>query len=416
MKIIDVVCSAGRSGFYFDDQRAIKKGAAHDGMFYSGETVTEGFTSVRQAGESISVMIILEDGQIAYGDCAAVQYSGAGGRDPLFLAKDFIPLIDKYIKPELVGKEADNFRSLCEAMETITIDGKRLHTAIRYGVSQAILDAVAKATKRLMCEVVADEYGCTVSDSPIPIFTQSGDDRYLNADKMIIKGAPVLPHALINNVHDKLGEHGEKLLEYVKWLRDRILSKRTDESYNPVFHLDLYGTIGAAFGDFNFSAMADYIANVEQAAKPFHVRIEGPMDCDSDRETQIKALSGLTAELDRRGIDVELVADEWCNTLEDIKLFADNKAGHMIQIKTPDLGGINNTIEAVLYCKEKGVGAYQGGTCNETDRSAQVCVHCAMATQPVQILAKPGMGVDEGFMIAYNEMSRIIAVRKALRK
>ena len=416
MKIIDVVCSAGRSGFYFDDQRAIKKGAAHDGMFYSGETVTEGFTSVRQAGESISVMIILEDGQIAYGDCAAVQYSGAGGRDPLFLAKDFIPLIDKYIKPELVGKEADNFRSLCEAMETITIDGKRLHTAIRYGVSQAILDAVAKATKRLMCEVVADEYGCTVSDSPIPIFTQSGDDRYLNADKMIIKGAPVLPHALINNVHDKLGEHGEKLLEYVKWLRDRILSKRTDESYNPVFHLDLYGTIGAAFGDFNFSAMADYIAKVEQAAKPFHVRIEGPMDCDSDRETQIKALSGLTAELDRRGIDVELVADEWCNTLEDIKLFADNKAGHMIQIKTPDLGGINNTIEAVLYCKEKGVGAYQGGTCNETDRSAQVCVHCAMATQPVQILAKPGMGVDEGFMIAYNEMSRIIAVRNALRK
>ena len=385
-------------------------------MFYSGETVTEGFTSVRQAGESISVMIILEDGQIAYGDCAAVQYSGAGGRDPLFLAKDFIPLIDKYIKPELVGKEADNFRSLCEMMEAITIDGKRLHTAIRYGVSQAILDAVAKATKRLMCEVVADEYGCTVSDSPIPIFTQSGDDRYLNADKMIIKGAPVLPHALINNVHDKLGEHGEKLLEYVKWLRDRILSKRTDESYNPVFHLDLYGTIGAAFGDFNFSAMADYIAKVEQAAKPFHVRIEGPMDCDSDRETQIKALSGLTAELDRRGIDVELVADEWCNTLEDIKLFADNKAGHMIQIKTPDLGGINNTIEAVLYCKEKGVGAYQGGTCNETDRSAQVCVHCAMATQPVQILAKPGMGVDEGFMIAYNEMSRIIAVRKALRK
>ena len=416
MKIADVVCSAGRTGFYFDDQRAIKKGAAHDGMFYSGETVTEGFTSVRQAGESISVMIILEDGQIAYGDCAAVQYSGAGGRDPLFLAKDFIPLIDKYIKPELVGKEADNFRSLCEAMETITVDGKRLHTGMRYGVSQAILDAVAKATKRLMCEVVADEYGCTVSDSPIPIFTQSGDDRYLNADKMIIKGAPVLPHALINNVHDKLGEHGEKLLEYVKWLRDRILSKRTDESYNPVFHLDLYGTIGAAFGDFNFSAMADYIAKVEQAAKPFHVRIEGPMDCDSDRETQIKALSGLTAELDRRGINVELVADEWCNTLEDIKLFADNKAGHMIQIKTPDLGGINNTIEAVLYCKEKGVGAYQGGTCNETDRSAQVCVHCAMATQPVQILAKPGMGVDEGFMIAYNEMSRIIAVRKALRK
>ena len=34
MKIIDVVCSGGRTGFYFDDQRAIKGGAGHDGVFY----------------------------------------------------------------------------------------------------------------------------------------------------------------------------------------------------------------------------------------------------------------------------------------------------------------------------------------------------------------------------------------------
>jgi len=413
MKIVDVVCSEGRTGFYFDDQRAIKKGAGHDGVFYIGKPVTEGFTSVRQAGESISVMIILEDGQIAYGDCAAVQYSGAGGRDPLFLAKDFIPLIDSYIRPELIGKEADSFRSLCEMMEAIQIEGKRLHTAIRYGVSQAILDAVSKATGRLMCEVVADEYGCTVSETPVPIFTQSGDDRYANADKMIIKGAQVLPHALINNVETKLGRNGEKLAEYVVWLRDRILSNRLSEDYNPVIHIDVYGTIGVAFGDNNYKAMADYLSELEELAKPFKLRIEGPMDCDTDRETQMIALSGLTKELDSRGINVELVADEWCNTLEDIKYFADNKAGHMVQIKTPDLGGINNTIEAVLYCKEKGIGAYQGGTCNETERSAQVCVNCAMATQPVQILAKPGMGVDEGYMIVFNEMQRILALRNA---
>ena len=413
MKILDVVCSQGRTGFYFDDQRAIKKGAGHDGVFYVGEPVTEGFTAVRQAGESISVMLILEDGQIAYGDCAAVQYSGAGGRDPLFLAKDFIPLIDKYIKPQLVGREADNFRQLAADMEAITIDGKRLHTAIRYGVSQALLDAVAKATGRLMCEVVADEYGCTVADKPVPIFTQSGDDRYDNSDKMIIKGAQVLPHALINNVHDKLGEHVEKLAEYVTWLRNRILEHRHDPAYAPVLHIDCYGTIGQVFGNNNYKDMADYIEELGKLAKPFHLRIEGPMDCDCDRETQIEALAGLTAELDKRGCDVELVADEWCNTLEDIKLFADAKAGHMVQIKTPDLGGVNNTIEAVLYCKQKGIGAYQGGTCNETDRSAQVCVNCAMATQPDQILAKPGMGVDEGYMIVYNEMQRILALRAA---
>ncbi len=42
-------------------------------------------------------------------------------------------------------------------LEKIQVDGNRMQTAIRYGVSQAILDAVAKSSKRLRCEVVADE-------------------------------------------------------------------------------------------------------------------------------------------------------------------------------------------------------------------------------------------------------------------
>ncbi len=399
MKIQKIICSSGRTGFFFDDQRAIKKGAKSDGSAYVGQPVTEGFKAVRQAGESISVMIVLEDGQIAYGDCAAVQYSGAGGRDPLFLAEDFIPVIMDHVAPMLEGK-------------AVEVDGKRLHTAIRYGVTQAVLDAVAKAKKKLMCEVIAEEYGLNPEYRQIPIFTQSGDNRYDNSDKMIMKGADVLPHALINNVETKLGKDGSILLEYVKWLRDRIMALRQDESYQPVLHIDVYGTIGMAFGVNNYKEMADYIETLVEAAKPFKLRIEGPMDAE-EREAQMKALAGLTAEVDRRGIEVELVADEWCNTLEDIKYFADNKAGHMVQIKTPDLGGINNIVEAVLYCKEKGIGAYQGGTCNETDRSAQVCVNLAMASQPDQILAKPGMGVDEGYMIVYNEMQRILAILAA---
>lgn len=199
-------------------------------------------------------------------------------------------------------------------VEAITVDGKRLHTAIRYGVTQAILDAVAKSTKRMMCEVVADEYGCTITDEPLDIFTQSGDDRYTNADKMIIKGAQVLPHALINNVKTKLGEHGELLKQYVEWLRDRVIALRKDESYNPIFHIDVYGTIGAAFGNDNYEAMADYLAELEEAAKPFHLRIEGPMDVE-DREKQMIALKTITKLLDDRHINVEIVADEWCNTL-----------------------------------------------------------------------------------------------------
>ncbi len=414
MKIVDVVCSAGRTGFYFDDQRAIKKGAKHDGFTYVGEAVTDGFTKVRQAGESISVMLVLEDGQVAHGDCAAVQYSGAGGRDPLFLAKDFIPVIEKEIAPKLVGRELTSFREVAEEIDHMLVNGKRLHTAIRYGVTQAILDAAAKAKKVTMAEVIRDEYNTGVDFKMIPIFTQSGDDRYNNVDKMIIKGANVLPHALINNVEEKLGKNGEILKEYVKWLRDRIMQLRTSEDYMPVLHIDVYGTIGIAFNN-DSEKMADYLGELEKAASPLTLRIEGPMDVE-EREGQWKALKALRDALKRKNIKVELVADEWCNTWDDIKLFTDEQAADMIQIKTPDLGGVNNIVESILYCKKHGVGAYCGGTCNETDRSAQVCTNIAIACGADQCLAKPGMGVDEGFMIVYNEMNRVLALAKARAK
>ncbi|MDO5725265.1 MAG: methylaspartate ammonia-lyase [Tissierellia bacterium] len=408
MKIVDVVCSPGLTGFYFDDQRAIKKGAGHDGLFYVGEVATEGFTSIRQAGESISIQLILEDGQVALGECAAVQYSGAGGRDPLFLAEDFIPIIEKDIAPKLIGKELTNFKDLAEEFDKLEIDGKRLHTAIRYGVTQALLDAVAKARHLTMAEVVKEEYDTGVEIDRVPIFTQSGDSRYDNADKMIIKGADVLPHGLFNNVKEKLGEKGEKLKDYVAWLRDRILKYKVTEDYKPILHIDVYGTIGEAF-DNDTMAMADYLEDLVETANPFHLRIEGPMDVD-DRAEQLKAMEALTKEVDKRNLPVELVADEWCNTLEDVKDFVEHSAGHMIQIKTPDLGGINNSIEAILFCKENNKGAYLGGTCNETNRSAEILTNIGMACGATQVLAKPGMGVDEGLMIVNNEMNRVLAL------
>ncbi|NLB09667.1 MAG: methylaspartate ammonia-lyase [Clostridiaceae bacterium] len=411
MRIKKMICSTGITGFYFDDQLAIRQGAVADGSRYIGEPATPGFSSVRQPGESISVMIVLDDNQIAWGDCAAVQYSGAGGRDQLFLAADFIPVIEKYVAPHFEGREISTFRELAAELADIRVEGKKLHTAIRYGVSQALLDAVARSNHQMMCEVIAEEYDLTISEEMIPIFSQSGDSRYDNADKMIIKGVPVLPHALINNI-DKLGQKGEKLLDYVKWLVKRIRQIRPEESYQPTIQIDVYGTIGIAFGHDNIDAMADYLAELEKAARPFSLKVEGPLDAGS-RAAQIKYMSELTAELDRREIAVELVADEWCNNFDDVCAFVDARAGHIVQVKTPDLGGLDETIAAMRYCKDNGIGAYQGGTCNETDRSAQICVHVAMAVAADQLLAKPGMGVDEGIMIAYNEMQRILVLRKA---
>lgn len=415
MKIVDVVCAQGKTGFFFDDQKAIKAGAKSNGAFYEGAPLTEGFSAVRQAGESISVIFILENGALAHGDCAAVQYSGAGGRDPLFLAKDFIPVIENEIAPLYRGREITSFKELAKIVDTTisTSTGKIYHTAIRYGVTQACLDAVAKSKNKLMAQIIAEEYNTTISNTIIPIFSQSGDDRYINADKMIMKGSNVLPHALFNHVADKVGLKGEKIQAYIEWLRNRIIKLRPDESYNPIIHIDVYGTLGLVF-DNNFEKIAEYIGTLVELAKPFKLRVEGPVDM-GEREAQISGLKSIREFMELKSIDAEIVADEWCNTFEDVKDFSLAKAGHMAQIKTPDLGGINNSIEAVLFCKQNGMGAYLGGTCNETNRSAEVCAHIAMATSPVQYLAKPGMGVDEGYMIVYNEMQRILALKDKLK-
>ncbi|MCK5731703.1 MAG: methylaspartate ammonia-lyase [Tenericutes bacterium] len=408
MKIKDVVLSRSFTGFFFDDQQAIKNGAINDGFHYVGESNLPGFSKIRQKGEAISVQLVLENGMVGLGDCAAVQYSGTGGRDPLFLADEYIPFLEENIIPLLIGESVDNFKTLAEKYDKMLIDGKKIHTAIRYGLTQAFLSAAAVTQGITMAEVVRKEYKISEKEyKSVPVFTQSGDDRYANVDKMIIKEADVLPHALINQVDTKLGKDGEILYKYINWLRNRIEIYKPNVNYNPVLHIDVYGVIGIAFNN-DIDKMVDYLVSLEKIALPLKLRIEGPVDAGNKIDT-IYYLKSIRQELEIRGSKVEIVADEWCNTLEDIIDFAKEKAGHMLQIKTPDLGGVNNVIEAIGYCNKVGIGSYCGGTCNETNVSAEVSTNIAVACMATQCLAKPGMGVDSGFMIVKNEMNRIIA-------
>ena len=408
MRIVDVILTKSYTGFYFDDQKAIKNGVSKDGFFYQGDPLTPGFNQIRVPGEAISVQLILEDGSVGIGDCAAVQYSGAGGRDPLFLADDFIPFIEKHIKPSLIGEDVSKFKHVAEKYDRMTVNGKKLHTAIRYGITQALLSATAQANRITMAEVIRNEYNPNHKIlKPVPIFAQSGDDRYNNVDKMILKEVDTMPHALINNVKEKLGYNGELLIEYVQWMKDRIIKYRQREDYMPILHVDVYGTVGIAFHN-DIDRIITYCKELEDAAHPFKIRLEGPIDT-GDREGTMLALKEITKRLDEEKIHVEIVADEWCNSLEDIKYFADERAGHVLQIKTPDLGGLNNIAEAILYCKEKKIGAYSGGTCNETNISAMATTNVAIACQADICLAKPGMDVDGGYMIVKNEMERVLA-------
>ena len=403
-----VLCVPNEGGFFVDDQAAIRAGAVHDGSRYLGLPLTPGFTAIREPAAAVSVLLVLADGQVAIGDCVTVQYAGVGGRDRVLDAAAAIADISRYVAPLLVGRSLSSFRELAEAVEALRPDGAPLSAAVRYGVSQALLDAVARAGRCTMAEVIRSEYGTGAALVPVRIFAQSGDERHSAVDKMVLKSVDALPHGLINNVEEKLGRDGELLAEYVSWLRDRILTVRTDASYHPRLHIDTYGTVGLALGT-DVELVADYLVSLGKLADPFPLRIEHPVDTGA-RDSQIEFYVLLRAALASRSPRVELVVDEWCNTLEDIRLFTSAGAADVIHVKTPDLGGIGNTAEGLLLARSAGLAAYCGGSCNDTDISARVCAQVAMACEADQVLARPGMGLDEGVMIVRNEMRRTAAL------
>jgi len=400
VRITDVLAVPVRGGFFTDDQAAIVAGAPHDGFGYAGTPVTPGFRTIRQPAQALSVLLVLEDGSVEHGDCAAVQYSGVGGRDPVLDAATARDVVLGPLADELRGRDVTGFRDVAEELAALPV-----HTAVGYGVSQALLAVAARAQRRTMAEVVRDEWATGVELAAVPLYAQSGDDRHTGAEKMLLHGVDVLPHGLFNSV-ELVGADGGRLADYLRWLVAR--AGELAPGATPRLHVDVYGTLGLAFGG-DVPAVAAYLAALGEACTPFPLAVEHPMDGGS-RDGQLALMAALRAELARLGSPVQVVVDEWCNTVDDVRAFLAAGAADVVQVKTPDLGSLVHTVEALLAVRAAGARAFCGGSCAETDRSAQVTAHVAMACGAAQVLAKPGMGVDEGLMVVGNEMARVLAL------
>jgi len=418
---------------------------------FTAAAVTPGYRAVREVAEAVSVGLVLDNGQVAWGDCVGVSYGGKWGRDRVFRSQDGLLALEGTVAPALAGRVLTGFRELAaevdllteeveitrprarsgpdrqegvsrralltaparalhaareeEATEQVTIE-RRLHTAVRYGISQALLQAVALDRGVTMAEVVTREWGLPEPAGPIPIHAQSGHERYYHAEKMIVRRIASLPHGLVDDLYQQVGKDGREMTRYIRWLRDRI-GQLGGTGYQPTIHLDLYGALGWLHGD-NLGQALGQLCGWQLAAAPYRLRVESPLLMDS-REAQIEVMKTLREYVRLRKMTVQLVADEWANSLDDVQAFLEAGAADMIQIKMPDLGSIHNAVEAVLACKAAGIEAFLGGSYAETDLSARVSAHVALATQPELIMAKPGLAVDEAVSLVQNEMARILA-------
>jgi methylaspartate ammonia-lyase len=407
MIIRDLICAVGRAGYFNKDLVAIKRGPVADGFAYRGAPASPGFRAIVEPGEAICLMLVLEDGQVALGDCVDVILAGLAGRDRVFRVAEHLPLLEGPLRALLRGRSIDRFIPLAGEIENYRHDGAMLHTAVRYGLSQALLHGAALARQRTIAEIVADEYACPLPRQPVPLLASCLTHDYDQIDRMIMKRVELLPHSSFHIPERDLGRDGGKLLEYGARLARRV-RELGGEAYRPRIHLDVYGTIGELF-TMDIPAIAAYLGRLKAAVVPLDLLIETPILAVS-KMAQIDAFQQLRRALARAGHAVAIIADEWCNTLDDIKEFAAADATDYAQVKTPDLGGFGNTIEALLYCRKVGLGSYVGGSGNETDHSARVTAQVALACQTDFLLSKPGFGGDEGLMIEANEMARALAL------
>jgi methylaspartate ammonia-lyase len=458
-RIVEVLAVPAAGAGYYEDLAALQADHVPLPRRFTAPPRTSGFRAIREVAQGVSVGLVLDTGQVAWGDCVAVSYSGAWGRRPVFRTDEGLATIREVVVPTLEGRELTTFGELAaeigalappvEAAEppaepdvpdpsrralftapTRLLRGdlhpdsqldqsasSHLHPAIPYGVTQALLQAVALARNCTMAEVICQEWDLPkpgaasraerVGPSPIPIHAQSGHERYYHAEKMIVRRIASLPHGLVDNVSAQVGQDGSEMTRYIRWLAKRI-GELGGADYRPTIHLDLYGALGE-ISDHQPGRMLGQLYAWESAARPYPLRVESPVLMDS-REAQIEAMKTLREYVRFRKMNVQLVADEWANTLADVHAFVDAEAADIIQIKMPDLGSVHNAVEAALVCKAAEIGVFIGGSYAETDLSARVSVHVAVAAGADLLMAKPGTGVDEAVSLVQNEMARTLAM------
>lgn len=142
MQIKDVLLAPGNGAFFYDDQASIRLGAVQEGFIYGGEPITPGFTLLRVPASSLSVWLVLTDDTVVWGDMMSVQYSGAGGRDPLFDTAQISDLTSRVVTPRLRDVDESLYLDAC-AKVFEPFEQERLPLALEHGVSQALLRAAA---------------------------------------------------------------------------------------------------------------------------------------------------------------------------------------------------------------------------------------------------------------------------------
>jgi methylaspartate ammonia-lyase len=399
-RVVEVITYRGLGGYYFEDLEHVRAHRTPVSERYHTATTHQRFPYVRTPAPVIGVGLKIEDGRIFFGDSVAVSFSGKSGRAIAGSQEDleswFKNDFSSWIKTQEISSWIDLERNFINKFPATP-------AFVRYAVSQALVGASSAIHNQPPAVLMARELGRPLAKSPIPSHGSSGADFGATVDRMLARRIPFLPQGQFEDLDAQIGSNGKQL---VVWIRE-FVNRAKRFNYQPTLTLDFHGALGVLCEN-DSRKVAQLIATLCDAAKPLNLHVESPI-VGLDLADHATKLARLRQDLAMLGTKVAIIADEWANENSDIAHLITSRSVDGIHIKCPDTGTLSECAVAIDACRSQGIFVILGGSCTETDISARLSAHLAMATQPDALLIKPGMGFDEAYAMLTNEMARILA-------
>ena len=360
-----------------------------------------------------SVGLVLDDERVAWGDCARP------AQTPPLSDQDALVGIEQVVAPALVGRRLAGFRKLAGDIAALTetvireepiprpeadaplpgvsrrallrghiraetppssppptrliTSEQPLHPALRYGLEQALLAALALAQNRSIAEVLADEYDRPRPTAAIPLHVQLDTDQPLESLQRVGPGIASVGYRVPEGPPaDILGENGVILQGFVRGVKERLLHTFPDGGA-PAIHLDLRGGLGQLYGGAT-GKMLGALFGLEQAASPLPLRIENPI---SPAGESAKLTAELQGFIRMRKMQVELAVGE-IDSLETALFLAQADAYALLNGEPARLGGFSQAAEALLACRANDKRIMLNAAPRDTARSLAVLGQAAL--------------------------------------
>lgn len=375
--------------------------------------------SSHTAGAAVSIGLVLDGRHIYWGTCPGPRPVDPAQQENDSWRASIVDTIQQQLGPLLVGRSLETLRPLVAELddirETVTetrtvnpspeqlIGGKlsrralltgrlappaprteqitvqrALLPAVRFGMSHAILAALADISGVMATELIADEYdlGSHAFQPIIQVelneqLVQGTVPAHINAFGYTTSGDDPIR---------ELGEAAELLQRRVRKIKELLAATRSPPQ--TIINLNLRGGLGQLY-DNNVGQLLGALYGLEQAARPYLIRVQDPFQAD-DLGAKIKLMAQLKWYLGTRRMKTQLIGGSGLHRMADLVDFLSEDAAHLIKLNPPQFGSIVQTVEAILACQEKGIGVLLDNREDDAGLSAAIC-HIAVATGALQM-------------------------------